>query len=52
MHAYIETNLALIELEQDLAIEQRRQEQIDHDIPVITESLIDFMITNAPRLPN
>jgi len=48
----LEHALNVAELEQDLAEQQRKMEKVDKNLPIISESMVDFMLKNTPKLPS
>ena len=46
----VDKQLAAVELDEQLAAQQRKRQQFDHNAPVIAESLVDFMLNNLPRI--
>ena len=46
----VDKQLAAMELAEDLARQQRKREQFEHNVPVIHESLVDYMLNNTPHI--
>jgi len=46
----VDLQLAVVDLEAELAREQSLRDRIEHNIPLIHETLVEFMLNHTPKV--